>query len=75
MNLSHIREPNKKQIRAVSESQEQPRYEAHLRKIGRGRKHGFVLKPYLDNHERIFGETDLFKNLRSDNGKEKSTRN
>jgi hypothetical protein len=63
MNLSHIREPNKKQIRAVSESQEQPRYEAQLRRKGRGRKHGFVLSPYLDNYKRIFGETDIFRNL------------
>jgi len=43
--------------------QEQERYAAQLRRKGRGRKHGFVLKPYLVEHERIFGETDIFKNL------------
>jgi len=36
---------------------------AQLRRKGRGRKHGFVLKPYLENHECIFGKTDIFKNL------------
>jgi len=36
---------------------------ARLRRIGRGRKTGFVLSPYLNNHTRIFGETDIFKNL------------
>lgn len=43
--------------------QEQERYAAQLRRKGRGRKHGFVLSPYLNNHTRIFGETDIFKNL------------
>jgi len=36
---------------------------ARLRRVGRGRKTGYVLTPYLDNHTRIFGETDIFKNL------------
>jgi hypothetical protein len=39
------------------------RYQAQLRQKGRGRKHGFVLSPYLENYTRIFGETDIFKNL------------
>jgi len=39
------------------------REEARLRRKGRGRKHGFVLSPYLDNHTRIFGETDIFRYL------------
>ena len=43
--------------------QEQERESARLRRKGRGRKNGFVLSPYLKNHERIFGETDIFKNL------------
>jgi len=43
--------------------QEKEREYARLRRKGRGRKHGFVLSPYLTNHERIFGETDIFKNL------------
>jgi len=43
--------------------QRKQRHEANLRRKGRGRKHGFVLSPYLENHARIFGETDIFKNL------------
>jgi hypothetical protein len=43
--------------------QEQEREAARLRRIGRGRKTGYVLTPYLENHERIFGETDIFRNL------------
>lgn len=50
--------------------QEEQRYHAHLRRKGRGRKHGFVLSPYLVNHSRIFGETDIFKNIR-DKGERK----
>lgn len=45
--------------------QEKERESARLRRIGRGRKTGYQLKPYLDNHARIFGKTDIFKNLRS----------
>lgn len=43
--------------------QREQQYLAQLRRKGRGRKHGFVLSPYLTNHTRIFGETDIFKNL------------
>ena len=39
---------------------------AQLRRKGRGRKTGFVLKPYLDGHTRIFGETNIFKTLAED---------
>jgi hypothetical protein len=46
--------------------QEQEREAARLRRIGRGRKTGYVLTPYLKNHERIFGKTDIFKNLKND---------
>jgi len=46
--------------------QEKEREAARLRRKGRGRKHGFVLSPYLDGHTRIFGETDIFKNLAKD---------
>ena len=47
--------------------QEKEREAARLRRKGRGRKHGFVLSPYLENHTRIFGETDIFKNLADNN--------
>lgn len=50
--------------------QQKEREAARLRRKGRGRKHGFVLSPYLENHPRIFGETDIFKNI-SEKGKEK----
>lgn len=63
--LGHIDEPNKAQINAVSQAQEQPRYEAHLRRIGRGRKR-VPAKSYLSNYSTIFGETDIFKNLSKD---------
>lgn len=63
MDLTQTFEPTKAQIHAVSEAQEEPRYEAHLRRIGRGRKHGFVLSPYLTEHERIFGKTNIFRNI------------
>lgn len=63
MNLTQTFEPNKRQIKKVSESQEQPQYEAHLRRVGRGRKTGYVLSPYLTEYERIFGKTNIFKNL------------
>jgi len=47
----------------IAYEQEQ-RYQAHLRRKGRGRKTGYVLSPYLKNYERVFGETDIFKNLK-----------
>ena len=58
-------EQNRKKIeRGVDISREEKEREsARLRRKGRGRKHGFVLSPYLINHERIFGETNIFKNL------------
>lgn len=43
--------------------EEEQRHQALLRRKGRGRKTGYVLSPYLENYERIFGETDIFKNL------------
>jgi hypothetical protein len=46
--------------------QREQRYLANLRRKGRGRKHGFKLSPYLKSHERIFGKTDIFKNLAKD---------
>jgi len=48
--------------------QQKQQYLAQLRRKGRGRKHGFVLKPYIENYERIFGKTDIFKNLEKKNG-------
>ena len=54
----------KKMVRGADISrEEQEASAARLRCKGRGRKHGFVLSPYLDNHTNIFGETDIFKNL------------
>lgn len=36
---------------------------AILRRKGRGRKTRYVLQLYLDEYTRIFGETDIFKNI------------
>uniref|UniRef100_A0A6M3XX85 Uncharacterized protein n=1 Tax=viral metagenome TaxID=1070528 RepID=A0A6M3XX85_9ZZZZ len=54
---------NKQSVSQNIEYQRREREQAQLRRKGRGRKHGFVLSPYLINHARIFGETDIFKNL------------
>jgi len=63
----HKRSDRKKMVRGADISREENNREsARLRYVGRGRKHGFVLSPYLDNHTRIFGETDIFKNLEED---------
>lgn len=43
--------------------QEKGRESARLRRIGRGRKHGYATSHYLANHTLIYGETDIFKNL------------
>jgi len=43
--------------------QEQEAYEAKLRRKGRGRKTGFRSSLFTQEHERIFGKTDIFKNL------------
>jgi len=43
--------------------QEQSAYEARLRRKGRGRKSGFRSSLYTQEYDRIFGETDIFKNL------------
>jgi len=58
----------KKMVRGADISfQEKEREAARLRRKGRGRKHGFVLSPYLSNHTRIFGKTDIFRNLADKN--------
>jgi len=44
-------------------NQDKEREAARLRRIGRGRKTGYVLSPYLERYTQIFGETDIFKNL------------
>jgi len=63
----HKRSDRKKLLRGTDISREENNREsARLRYVGRGSKHGFVLSPYLDNHTRIFGETDIFKNLEED---------
>ncbi len=54
----------KKMLRGADISREEKgREAARLRRIGRGRKTGYALSPYLDGYTRIFGETDIFKNL------------
>ncbi len=54
----------KKMVRGADISREEREASAaRIRHKGRGRKHGFVLSPYLNNHTRIFGETDIFKNI------------
>jgi len=54
----------KKMARGADISREEKgRESARLRRIGRGRKTGYALSPYLNNHTRIFGKTNIFKNL------------
>jgi len=61
----HKRSDRKKMVRGADISREElGREDARLRYKGRGRKHGYALTPYLDGHERIFGETNIFKNLK-----------
>ena len=62
-----IMETNRKKMTRGADIsfQEKERESARLRRIGRGRKHGFVLSPYLEGYTRIFGETDIFKNLKA----------
>jgi len=49
--------------RKAVQYQEQASYEARLRRKGRGRKSGFRSSLYVQRHDEIFGETDIFKNL------------
>jgi len=57
---------NKMPVEKKISYQREQRHLAQQRRKGRGRKHGFVLSPYLDGHTRVFGETDIFKNLAKD---------
>lgn len=63
MLLDKTYEPSKGQINQVVDAQEKPKYEAHLRRVGRGRQTNHVSATYRNNHSRLFGETDIFRNL------------
>ncbi len=53
----------KKMVRGGDISREEKgRESARLRMVGRGRKR-VSIPSYLVNHQTIFGETDVFKNL------------
>jgi len=43
--------------------QSEEREAARLRRVGRGRKTGNNTPTFIDKYTRIFGETNIFKNL------------